>query len=276
MKAEYAAAVLLLLLGALWAIPLYALVAGSLKNLADAMGTPVLQPPSQPDFGNVVAALEKFSSTIALTGLIVLPAAFAATLLGSLSAFAIRLYGGKVADWLPVVIALTTYIPYQAIIVPLVSVIRQVEVATGIPLYDTSQGLFLVLLVYYTPMATLLMFIFSNAMPREPIEASLVDGAGLPTIYWRVALPLLGPGFVSTLIFLLINMWNNLFIPLSMTRGYEKFVTLKIFSYVGQAGTIYNEMFAAALIGSLPPLVVFLFMSKYFIRGMLTLTGRSA
>jgi ABC-type glycerol-3-phosphate transport system permease component len=70
-------------------------------------------------------------------------------------------------------------------------------------------------------------------------------------------------------------MWNNLFVPLSMMRGYEKFVTLKIFSYIGQAGTIYNEMFAASLIGSLPPLLIFLFLSRYFVRGMLMFTGRT-
>ncbi|MEM0008589.1 carbohydrate ABC transporter permease [Thermofilum sp.] len=275
MKAQTVALVIITIIGAIWSIPLYAMIVGSLKTLSEAMGTPVLVPPSHIDFQNIVSALNSFAPTILSTSLIVVPAAFVTAIVGALSAVAIRLAGGKVADWLPTLAALTTYIPYQALIVPIVTAVRQFESLTGIPLYDTVPGLFLVFFIYYSPMATLLMFIFTNALPKEPIEASLVDGADLKTIFAKVVFPLLGPGFISTSIFLLINMWNNLFVPLSMMRGYEKFVTLKIFSYIGQAGTIYNEMFAASLIGSLPPLLIFLFLSRYFVRGMLMFTGRT-
>lgn len=265
--------VILAVLGAIWFIPLYALIVGAIKSLADAMSNPLLNPPLELDVGTLKRAFDLLAGAMINTGIVTIPAAFISVFLGSLAAFAIYLKGGKVSDYLPPLIAITTYIPYQALVVPLVSLIRVIEEALKITLYDTLHGLFIFFLLYFTPMATLLMFIFTNNLPREVIEAALVDGMKPLTAYRKVALPLLSPGFVATLIFMLINMWNNFFIPLSITRGYEKHITLKIFSYVGQAGTIYNEMFAAALIGSLPPLIIFIVMGRYFVRGLLAFTG---
>lgn len=267
------ASIILAILGFAWFIPMYALIVGSFKNLAEAMGTPLLVPPSNPDATPVINAFNLLASTMVNTAIVVIPTAFISTFLGALAAFAIYLKGGRVADYLPPLVAITTYIPYQALIVPLVNVVKQVEEATHIPLYDTLHGIFLVFLIYFTPMATLLQFIFMNNLPREIIEAALVDGVKPLRAFYKVVLPLHMPGFIATLIFMLINMWNNFFIPLSMTRGYEKHITLKIFSYVGQAGTIYNEMFAAALIGSLPPLIIFILLGRYFVRGLLAFTG---
>lgn len=267
------AVIIVALFGIIWTIPLYALVVGSLKSLADAMGSPLLDLPRELDVYTLGRAFNLLSGAMVNTAIVVIPAAFISVLLGSLAAFSIYLKGGKVADYLPPFIAITTYIPYQALIVPLLSLVRELEVAMKITIYDTLHGVFIVFLLYYTPMATLLMFIFTNNLPRELIEASLVDGMNPITAYRRVVLPLLSPGFVSATIFILINMWNNFFIPLSMVRSYERHITLKIFSYVGQAGTIYNDMFAAALIGSLPPLVVFILLSRYFVRGLMAFTG---
>ncbi|MEM1803924.1 MAG: carbohydrate ABC transporter permease [Desulfurococcaceae archaeon] len=267
------AVITITLLGFIWIIPLYALIVGSVKSLADAMGSPLLDLPRELDAGTLYRAFNILSTAMQNTAVVVIPAAFISVFLGSVAAFGIYLKGGRVADYLPPLIAITTYIPYQALIVPLISIIGELEKTLNVVLYDTFHGMFLVFLLYYTPMATLLMFIFTNNLPRELIEASLVDGMSPFKAYRRVALPLLSPGFVAALIFILINMWNNFFIPLSMTKGYEKHITLRIFSYVGQAGTIYNEMFAAALIGSLPPLVVFIVLSRYFVRGLMAFTG---
>jgi len=267
------ATIIMAVLGFIWAIPVYALIVGSVKSLADALGSPLLAPPREFDPGAVWRAFQLMANAMLNTAIVVIPSAFVATFVGSMAAFAIYLWGGKVADYVPPVIAISTYIPYQALIVPVIMFVKNLEGVLGVPLYDTLHGLFLVFLIYFTPMATLLMFIFTNTVPRDLVEAALVDGMKSLQIYRRIILPMTMSGFVATLIFLLINMWNNFFIPLSMTRGYEKHITLKIFSYVGQAGTIYNEMFAAALIGSLPPLIVFIVMGRYFIRGMLAYTG---
>ena len=260
-----ASAIILAVAALVWFVPVYALVVGSLKSLRDVMGTPVLEPPREVDVATLVETFHEVYDAMVNTAAVVIPTAFVAAFIGSLAAYAIYRRGGRLSDTIMLLIAISTYIPYHVILVPLV------QLTKALGLYDTLPGLMLGFLIYYTPMAALLMYIFMTAIPRDVVEAALVDGAGEWRIFGRVVLPLLGPGITSTVIFVLIMTWNNFFIPLILTRGYEKHITLKIFSYVGQSGTLYNKMFAAALIGSIPPLLVFILMGRYFIRGLLVL-----
>jgi len=261
-RSQVIALVVVALFGVVWVIPVYGLVSGSLKTLAEVQGTPVLYPPSKPSFSTILRVAGELKTPVINTVVVVVPVAFLATFLGALAAYAIYRRMDRVSDTIMIIIAIATYIPYQAILVPLINLVKSVG------LYNTLPGVALAFLTYYTPMAALLMVIFISAVPRFYIEAAMVDGAGETRIFRRVVLPLLGPGLTSTIIFLLIMTWNNFFIPLMMTRGYEKHITLKIFSYVGQSGTLYNEMFAAALLGSLPPLIIFVALGRYFIRGL--------
>ena len=261
------ASLVIIIVGIAWIIPIYSLLSGSLKSLAEVQGTPVLMPPNNPTLEAVARVAYELRSPIINTVVIVVPVAVIATILGSAAAYAIYRRMDRVSDTIMVLIAIATYIPYHAILVPLINLIKNVG------LYDTLPGIALALLVYYTPMAALLMVIFISAIPRFYIEAAMVDGASDSRIFRRVVLPLLGPGITSTMIFILIMTWNNFFIPLMLSRGYEKYITLKIFSYVGQSGTLYNEMFAASLIGSLPPLIIFLAMGRYFIKGLQAFGG---
>ncbi len=253
------------LFGIAWFIPVYSLIVGSIKTLSEVMGTPVFVPPTKLDFSTLASVAQQLAVPLTNTAIVVIPTAFIATAIGTLAAYAITRRGGKLSDTIMLLVAIATYIPYQAILVPLVHLIKFFH------LYNTLPGIMLAFLIYYTPMAALLMVIFMTAIPSDLIEAALVDGASEFRIFRKVVLPLLGPGITSTIIFILIMTWNNFFIPLILTRGYDKHITLKIFSYIGQSGTLYNQMFAAALIGSLPPLIVFIFLGRYFIRGLLVL-----
>ncbi|MET1101386.1 MAG: glucose ABC transporter permease GlcU [Pyrodictiaceae archaeon] len=259
------ASIIIVLLGIAWFLPVYALIVGSLKSLREVMGTPVLSPPSNIDFSTIVSVFNDMKEVMLNTSIIVIPAAFLSAFIGALAAYAIYRRVGRLSDTIMLLIAISTYIPYHVILVPLVQFTR------ALGLYDTLPGVMLGFMIYYTPMAALLMYIFMTAIPKDVIEAALIDGAGEWRILRRVVLPLLGPGLTSTIIFVLIMTWNNFFIPLILTRGYEKHITLKIFSYVGQSGTLYNQMFAAALLGSIPPLIIFVFLGRYFIRGLLVL-----
>ncbi len=257
--------IVIVLFGIIWMIPVYSLIVGSIKTLKEVMGTPVLYPPTKIDLSTIAKVAEDLKTPLINTAIVVVPTAFIATFMGSLTAYAIHRRTGKLSDTIMLLIAISTYIPYQAILVPLIKLVESVG------LYNTLPGIMFAFLIYYTPMAALLMVIFLTTIPRDLIEAALMDGASEFKIFRKVVLPLLGPGMTSTIIFILIMTWNNFFIPLILSRGYENHVTLKIFSYVGQSGTLYNQMFAAALIGSIPPLIIFIFLGKYFIRGLLVL-----
>ncbi len=259
------AIVVVVVFGIVWFIPVYSLIVGSIKTLAEVMGTPVIYPPTQLSLSTLVKVFNQLKTPLINTAVVVIPTSVIATLIGTATAYAIHRRADKLSDTIMLLIAISTYIPYQSILVPLVHVIKALR------LYNTLPGIMVGFLIYYTPMAALLMVIFLTSIPKDLIEAAVVDGASDFRVFRKVVLPLLGPGIASTIVFILIMTWNNFFMPLILTRGYDKHITLKIFSYVGQSGTLYNQMFAAALIGSLPPLIVFIFLGRYFIRGLLML-----
>ncbi len=259
------AIIVVILFGIVWFIPVYSLIVGSIKTLAEVMGTPVIYPPTQLSLSTLMKVFNQLKTPLINTAVVVIPTSVIATLIGTATAYAIHRRADKLSDTIMLLIAISTYIPYQSILVPLVHVIK------SLGLYNTLPGIMVGFLIYYTPMAALLMVIFLTSIPKDLIEAAVVDGASDFRVFRKVVLPLLGPGIASTIVFILIMTWNNFFMPLILTRGYDKHITLKIFSYVGQSGTLYNQMFAAALIGSLPPLIVFIFLGRYFIRGLLML-----
>jgi len=270
-RREFIIMFILIILSLAWMFPVYTIVVGALKSLGDVLSSPAFTPPKSIDLSTIAKVLSEMSEPMINTISTVIPVAMIATFIGSLGAYSIYRRFDKISDITVILIAIATYIPYQAILIPIVNLFRTLEIYTNLKLFDTLPGLALGFTIYYTPMATLLMTIFITAIPKDYIEAALVDGAGEFKIYRRCVLPLLGPGLVSTFIFILIMTWNNFFIPLVLTRGYDKHVTLKIFSYVGQSGSLYNEMFAASLIGSIPPLIVFILLGRYFIRGLIAL-----
>ncbi len=263
--------VVIVVLGIIWIFPVYSLILGSIKSLSEVMNTPIYVPPKHIDLTTIAEVANELKIPLVNTAIVVIPVAVLSTIFGMLAAYAIIRRQSKLSDTLMLLVAIATYTPYQALLVPFVQIVRTFG------LYNTLPGIALGFLIYYTPMAALLMVIFMSVIPKDLIEAAVVDGAGEFSIFRRVVLPVLGPGIVSTLIFILIVSWNNFFIPLILTRGYDKFITLKIFSYVGQSGTFYNRMFAAALVGSLPPLIIFIFLGRYFMKGLMALgTGTKA
>ncbi|UNQ73804.1 carbohydrate ABC transporter permease [Infirmifilum sp. NZ] len=248
-----------------WTIPIYSLVVGSMKSLQDVMSSPVFSPPRELDLTTLASVAAELLTPMVNTVAIVLPTSLVATFLGALAAYAIYRRSDRLSDTLMVLVAIATYIPYQATLVPLVNIVKAFN------LYNTLPGVILGFMIYYVPMAALLMSIFITVVPKSMIEAGLVDGVSEFTMFTRIVLPVLGPGLVSTMVFLVIQTWNNFFIPLILTRGYEMHVTLKVFSYVGQSGTLYNQMFAAALIASLPTLIIFIVLGRYFVRGLMVI-----
>ncbi len=264
-KAKVVAALIVAVAALIWLIPIYSLLVSSMKSLQDVMSSPVFYPPREIDFSTLVSTAQELLTPLANTVAIVLPTSTVATFVGALAAYAIYRRSDRLSDTVMVLIAIATYIPYQATLVPLVQIVKALN------LYNTLPGVIFGFMIYYIPMAALLMSIFITVIPRSMIEAGLVDGASELEMFTRIVLPALAPGLVSTMVFLVIQTWNNFFIPLILTRGYEMHITLKVFSYVGQSGTLYNQMFSAALIASLPTLVIFIVLGRYFVRGLLVI-----
>lgn len=255
--------VVLIIMGALWLIPAYALLIDGLKTTSGVLATPVLLP-SAFSFGAMHIVINALSRPILNSLFYVLPVAIISTFVGSLAAF----YFYKVTSFLNstifTIIAIATFVPYQITLVPLIKLV----VSLGI--FNSTYGLIFAFLIFYLPTGALLMSIFIAVLPRTTLESARVDGASDFTVFRRIVVPLTLPGMISTFIFILIETWNNFFIPLVLiSSSSRRTAAVALLSFTGGYGTLYNESFAAAFIASLIPLVIFILLGRYFVRGLM-------
>ncbi len=174
-----------------------------------------------------------------------------------------------VSNFLFSLISLATFIPYQATLIPLTKLIADMGL-----LNTYWGGLAFAFFIFYMPTGgALLMSIFITAIPPRIIEAARLDRGGSDwRIFSRLVFPLSLPGFISTLIFNIIETWNNFFIPLMLTTTPDmRLIPVTVQSFTGGYATLYNETFAAAFIASMVPLGIFIFLGRYFIRGLIAL-----
>ncbi|ABW01861.1 glucose ABC transporter permease GlcU [Caldivirga maquilingensis] len=250
---------------AIWLIPLYAMVINSFKSNMDALSTPVLIPRGF-HVSNIVTAAQALAYGLVNSVIVVLPTVVISTLLGALSAFGFYRVKHWLSDFLFTLVAIGTFIPYQVAAVPLV------KIMVPLGLFNSYWGLILAYLIFFVPAGALLMSIFISVIPKDYVEMAYIDGASDLTVFLRIVLPLTMPGVIATAIYILIMSWNNFFIPLVVIKSPElRPIALAVERYMGGYGVLYNEFYAAALIAAIVPLVIFILLGRYFIRGLLAL-----
>ncbi|MEM3846549.1 MAG: glucose ABC transporter permease GlcU [Candidatus Parvarchaeota archaeon] len=251
------------IIAALWLIPVYALIIDGLKTTIGVLTTPVLIPATF-TFSAMETVGIALARPILNSILYVLPVAIIATFVGSMAAY----YFYKVSSFLNTtiftIISIATFVPYQITLVPLIKFI------SSIGLFDSTYGLIVAFLIFYLPTGALLMSIFIAVLPKTAVESARVDGSDDFTIFRRIVVPLTFPGMISTFIFILIETWNNFFIPLVLISSpSERTAAVALLSFTGGYGTLYNDSFAAAFLASIIPLTIFILLGRYFIKGLM-------
>ena len=126
-----------------------------------------------------------------------------------------------------------------------------------------------------SPFGLYLMWTFSGqAVPDEMLEAARIDGAGEFRTFFRVSVPLLGPGIVTVLLFTVVATWNNYFLPLIMLKDPSWYpLTIGLNTWNDQAQTVggqavFNLVITGSLITILPLLAAFLLLQRYWQSGL--------
>lgn len=125
------------------------------------------------------------------------------------------------------------------------------------------------------PFYVFMMRQFFMTIPIELDEAARIDGASSFQIYYRIFLPLAKPALGAVAIFTFMSSWNDFIGPLIYLHDTEKFplaLGLQLFKSYGEYATQWNLIMASSVAMALPPLIIFFFTQKYFIRGIV-LTG---
>ena len=125
--------------------------------------------------------------------------------------------------------------------------------------------------IFALPLAIFLLHNFMTEIPRELVEAARVDGAGHVKIFFAVLLPLLVPAIASFAIFQFLWVWNDLLVALTFAGGDNavKPLTVYIADLSGTRGADWHLLSAAAFVSMVVPVVIFISLQRYFVRGLL-------
>ena len=133
---------------------------------------------------------------------------------------------------------------------------------------DTHIGLILSHLLINVPFIVWVMIPYFEGISVEIDEAAKVDGCRTVTAFLKVILPLTGPGLITTSLLSIIFSWNNFLFSLILAGGKAKTVPLALLSFVSYASVDWGAMMAAAVVITLPILVIALLAQKYIIAGL--------
>lgn len=153
--------------------------------------------------------------------------------------------------------------PYQAVIIPLFVLVAR----TG--LSQNYLGFILSYLVLNLPYATVLMGTFFLSVPRELEESAAIDGASRIQTFFRIVAPISMPAYVSVAIIIFTQVWNEFFLALTLSNPQTQTVQVVMAGTKGTTLVFYDLQMAAALVTVALPLLLFLFLGRYFIRGIL-------
>jgi glucose/mannose transport system permease protein len=168
------------------------------------------------------------------------------------------------------------FIPYQAILIPLVQFLRSIclsyDLATNactVNLYGDLAGLILVHVVYGLPITTLIFRNYYARIPTELLEAGAIDGAGFFGLYRWVILPISAPAYVVVVIWQFTQIWNEFLFGVTLTNVNSQPITVALQNLSGSQILEWNIQMAGAFLTALPTLLVYILLGKYFIRGLL-------
>jgi glucose/mannose transport system permease protein len=208
----------------------------------------------------VIGLRNSFVNSVKLT----VPATIISCLLGSLNGYVLSKWRFPGSNTLFTLILFGMFIPYQSVLIPLVQVLSRIG------LYGSINGLILTHVVYGIPITTLIFRNYYAAVPTELVEAGKLDGADFFGIYRHIMLPLSVPGFVVVAIWQFTSIWNEFLFGLIITNAPERRpVTVALQNLSGSQFTQWNVQMAGALLVALPTLLVYVFLGRYFLRGLL-------
>lgn len=171
-----------------------------------------------------------------------------------------RLKGGKVG--LMILIACQMFPPIM-FIVPYFLLLK------GMHIYNTYLALIITRVVFYLPFSTLMIKSFFDSIPRDLEEAATVDGCTQMGIFLRIILPLVLTGVATIFIFSFLNSWNEfLFSVTVVSKDTLRTITVGLAKTKGQYGIDWGTLMSLSIVSLLPPLIIFMLMQQYFIKGL--------
>ena len=255
-------------------MPIYVMVVNSLKGVKNVYLTNAFQLPKSLDFSAWSVAWsgtdyfpQSLSDSMTRTLFFVVQSSIISAILGSINGYIFAKWKFKGSNLVFTLFLFGMFIPYQAVMIPLV------RLATNMGVNKSIYVLVFAHVIYGIPICTLIFRNYYEGIPNELIEAGRVDKASMVRIYRSIILPLSIPAFVVVLIWQFTSAWNDFLFAIFLTGGSPKLAvaTTALNFITGSSNQVYYGVnMTASLIVSLPTLIVYIFLGRYFLRGLLS------
>jgi glucose/mannose transport system permease protein len=256
---------LLLLFALVYAFPAYLVISGAFRTPADVAQYGRISLPTSFSFEPWIRAWTKACVTGRCQGIqqnfynslmMAIPATAISTLVGALTGYVLSKWRFRGANFIFLMIVAGVFIPGQTTLLPWAWIVGKVGLANNV------LALIIIHSVQTLCFSTLFCRNFYVGVPDELIKAGQVDGAGFWRIYFKVILPLSPPILIVTVIWQFTTIWNEYLFGMVFTSGSQQPITAAVMG-VGTGSSA-----AAVLIAAGPPILIYLFGGRFFIRGL--------
>jgi alpha-glucoside transport system permease protein len=263
---------LVILIVAMWIIPSLGLLVNSFRTSVDSSSTgwwtslfhPLATQWTIENYQSVLTSGGLFDALI--NSLIVtIPSTIIPITLAAFAAFGFAWLKFRGRSLMFGVLVGLIVVPLQLALVPLLRIYQSAEMTgsfLGIWLAHTGFGL---------PLAVFLLYNYISQLPKDIFESAYIDGASPFTAFTRLVLPLSVPALASFAILQFLWVWNDFLVALVFlgTSSDVAVLTIELASIVGSRGEAFHLLTAAAFVSMVIPLLVFLTLQRYFVRGLL-------
>jgi len=195
--------------------------------------------------------------------IVVLISLFLLLVFAALASYALAKWRGRFSSVLFFFLIAGMMMPIRIASIRLIAIIR------ALGLVDTIWALIPIYVAMGLPIAVFILTEFIRQIPDELSEAALIDGCSRFNILSRIIVPLLKPAIATVAIYNLVPFWNDLWFPLILISSEKsKTLMLGVTRLFGQYQTDWSKVMAVLVMASLPVIILYLIMSRQFIKGM--------
>jgi len=261
--------VVVTVLSAFTILPIYVMITSAMKPLEDVRGAFSWWPsritfaPFVDMWTTIPLARYFVNSTIVATS-----ATLASVIIAIFASYAVSRYRFRGRTTFTTTVLSTQMFPGVLFLLPLFIIFVNLDQTLGVQLVGTRIGLIITYLTFALPFSIWMLAGYFDGIPRELDEAARVDGCSPIGALLRVVLPAARPGVIAVAIFGFMTAWGEVLFASVMTTDASRTLSIGLRQYSTQTNVYWNQVMAASLIVSVPVVIGFLLLQRYFVAGL--------
>lgn len=263
--ARWIGEIVMVLLSLVFLYPLFLAIFNSFKSFQEVMSD-VIALPHHWTFANYSYVWEFINyPRLFLNNTIITVLGLAGiVLVSSIAAYKLARTKSRLSGIVYFICIMPMLIPFQSIMLTVLKTARFLHLS------DSTWGLGLLYWGFGAPLAVFIYHGFVKGIPRELDESAMIDGASGFGLFFRIIFPLLKSVTATIVIIDVMWIWNDFLLPLLMVNGSPttKTLTLAAYTFVGQYTSDWQYAMTAMVMAVLPSIVVFMFLQKYIVKGV--------